>query len=324
VSRSACSPAIGRYDAESQERRGVALMLVLWLIVVISAVAAAATAAARTDAGIVVNVRSRAAARYAAESGAVVAHARLDSLLQGTAREDLPLLFKNLDAELTDLREVELGQARFGIAVEDLSGRLDLNEASERALRNLFAQFTGTREARLAVLSILDWRDADNIGGMRGAEADAYERAGSPFRPTNRGIRRIEELGRMLNVGDSLMQRVAPYVTVHGGRTININAAPETVLASIPGLTKEGAKILVDRRRAGEVFTSVNSLYELLGNRFAESAYFIDQRTTTYPTRLLVVSRGWQAGHALTHEIRAVYDVSGGRPTLRAWQERDL
>jgi general secretion pathway protein K len=309
---------------EAVERRGVALMLVLWLVVVVSAIAAAATAATRTDAGVVVNVRARAAARYAAESGIVLARARLDSLLSATARADMPVLFKNLDDYIADLRDVTLGQARFAIAVEDLTGRLDLNEASEEALRNLFAQFTGRREARLAVRSILDWSDTDNVGGMQAAEADAYERAGSPFRPTNRSIRRVEELGKMLHVGDSLLWRVAPYVTVHGGRTININAAPETVLAAIPGLTREVARTLADRRRAGEVFTSVNSLYELLGSRFAQSGYFIRQRTTTYPTRLLVISRGWQSNHTLTHEIRAVYEVSSGRSTLRAWEERDL
>jgi general secretion pathway protein K len=302
----------------------VALMLVLWLIVVVSAIAAAATAAARTDAGVVVNVRARAAARYAAESGLVLASARLDTLLRATSPEDIPFLFKNLDEHIADLHDVQLGTARFGIAVEDLSARLDLNQASEPMLRNFFAQFTGRREARLAVLSMLDWSDAGDLGILRGAEADAYERSGSPFRPTNRPIRRVEELGRMLHVGDSLLWRVAPYVTVHGGRTININAAPETVLAAIPGLTREGARALADRQRAGEVFTSVNALYELLGDRFAQAGYFIRQRTTTYPTRLLVVSRGWLVGHALTHEIRAVYDVNRSGVILRAWQERDL
>ncbi|MDQ3674133.1 MAG: helix-hairpin-helix domain-containing protein, partial [Gemmatimonadota bacterium] len=113
-------------------------------------------------------------------------------------------------------------------------------------------------------------------------------------------------------------------VTVNGGRTININTAPETVLATIPGLTKEGARTLVDRRRAGEVFTSVNGVYELLGSRFAQSAYFVRQRTSTVPARLLVVSRGWLDGHSLTHEISAVYELRRSGVVLRAWQERDL
>ena len=42
------------------------------------------------------------------------------------------------------------------------------------------------------------------------------------------------------------------------------------------------------------------------------------------PTRLVIVSRGWLAGHPLTHEIQAVYAVNGTRLTFVRWRERDL
>jgi hypothetical protein len=42
------------------------------------------------------------------------------------------------------------------------------------------------------------------------------------------------------------------------------------------------------------------------------------------PSRLLIVGRGWQDGHPLTHGIQAVYLVAGARLVLLAWQERDL
>lgn len=315
---------LGRHALTGASRRGVALMLVLWLIVVVSAIAAAVTASTRVDAGVAANVRARVAGRYAAESGLVLASARLDTLLKEVAREEAPFLLKNLSEHLEDLQEVSIGNAQFTVAVEDLGGRLDLNEASEDMLRRFLAQFVDRRETDLAVLSMLDWRDAGDIGGLHGAEADAYERVGSPFRPTNRPIRRVEELGRMLHVGDSLLNRIAPYVTVQGDRTININTAPETVLVALPGLTKEGARMLVARRRAGEVFTSVNVIYELLGSRLAGAAFYLRQHVTTIPRRLLFVSRGWLTGQSLTHEIQAVYSIDGNRLVLRAWQERDL
>jgi len=53
--------------------RGVALMLVLWLIVVLGAIAVGVGALAREESNVVGNVRTRAAARYAAESGGVLA-----------------------------------------------------------------------------------------------------------------------------------------------------------------------------------------------------------------------------------------------------------
>ncbi len=42
------------------------------------------------------------------------------------------------------------------------------------------------------------------------------------------------------------------------------------------------------------------------------------------PSRIVVVSRGWMAGHPLTHEIEAVYAIVGLELTLIHWRERDL
>ena len=49
-----------------RSERGVALMLVLWLIVVLAAVAAAAVSTVRRQSDVVVNLRTRATARAAA------------------------------------------------------------------------------------------------------------------------------------------------------------------------------------------------------------------------------------------------------------------
>jgi hypothetical protein len=42
------------------------------------------------------------------------------------------------------------------------------------------------------------------------------------------------------------------------------------------------------------------------------------------PSRIIVVSRGWLDGHALTHEIQAVYAIEGSRLALVRWRERTL
>ena len=50
-------------------RRGVALMLVLWLLVLLGAVAAGVAESSRAEVGVVANLKARAAARSGAESG---------------------------------------------------------------------------------------------------------------------------------------------------------------------------------------------------------------------------------------------------------------
>jgi general secretion pathway protein K len=312
-----------RRAAKGRPRRGVALMLVLWLTVVVGAVAAAAATTMRAEMNAVSNLRAQAVGRYAAESGLAVATARIDSLLTAASTpEAWADLFQRLDARL-GLQETAVGQARFAVAVTDVSARLDVNLATHAMLTALLAQFADRRQAERAVAAIEDWKDGDDMTRPNGAEVDAYVSAGSPFVPTNRPIRRLEELSRIAGIGDSLAAAVVPYLTVYGDGRININTAAEPVLASLPGMTPAAARALVSRREAGEVFTSAAPVMEQVGQNYFTTAYFINRYAIPIPSRLLIVSRGWMHGHPLTREIQAVYQVEGNRLRLQAWQERD-
>lgn len=312
-------------------RRGVALMLALWLVVVLGAIAAGTAALVRGEVDTVGNLRARSAARYAAESGVVVARARLEAVL---AAHDDPggraRAFTTLESRFTDLTEAALGPARFGVAVADLNARLDLNYAEPATLRNFLAQFTSDDEATRVAAAIEDWRDEDDVPRPGGAEAAAYERAGSPYVPANAPLDRLETLRRVLGVSDSLADAVAPHITVDGDGRINLNTAPYMVLSALPGIGPSGARELLSRRARGELFSSAAVVGEITrrgagGAGAAEGAGVIDMsRTSTVPSRILVVSRGWQQGHPLTHEIQAVFAIAGTRLTLRAWRERDL
>jgi hypothetical protein len=42
------------------------------------------------------------------------------------------------------------------------------------------------------------------------------------------------------------------------------------------------------------------------------------------PTRIVLIARGWQRGHPLTHEVQAVYAVQGNQLAFVRMRERDL
>jgi len=306
-------------------------MLVLWLVVVLGAVAMGVAASVRGEATVVANLRARSAARYAAESGVEAARARLLSLLVATPSTiDRARAFQDLDNRFGDLAEAAIGPSRFAVAMVDLNGRLDLNHAETATLQNFLLQFATEGEASAAGAAIEDWRDEDGLVRPGGAEAGEYARTGSPFEPSNAPFERLEELRRVQGISDTLAYRIAPFVTVDGDGRVNINTAPREVLAALPGVGPEGARELLARRASGEVFTSAGVIEQLTrrgalaaGDQPAGGA-IAASRTSTVPSRILIVSRGWQPGHPLTHEIQAVYAVAGGRLTLRAWRERDL
>ena len=62
-------------------------------------------------------------------------------------------------------------------------------------------------------------------------------------------------------------------------------------------------------------------------NRRAASPRVLASATGTLvdrPTRVLLLTRGWQRGHPLTREIAAVYAIEGSELRLVRWRERDV
>ncbi|MBA3892950.1 MAG: general secretion pathway protein GspK [Gemmatimonadales bacterium] len=305
--------------------RGVALALALWLIVLLGAVAAAVVGSTRSSSNVLVNARARIIARYAAESGIVAGVALLQrEMASAYSPAQQVAALSEVDRAFADLRSVPLGAARFGVALTNLSGRLDLNQAEPAALVALFSRFTSPAHAGAVVDALQDWRDADDLIRPQGAENDAYRQAGSPYVPRNAPLNRLDEFRRVLGVTDALELAVAPYVTVDGDLLIDVNAAPEEVLAAVPGIGAAGARTMVSRRRGSGPFSSVAEVQSLLGRRGGRSDALPIPRLTVAPSRLLLVSRGWTPGHPLTHEIQAAYAVVGQRLRLQSWRERDL
>jgi len=309
--------------------RGVALMLVLWVVIVLAAIASGVVVAARRQAALVAALRARAAARYAAESGVTAATSALQALFRGArSPEDRARVFGYLDDAARSWGERPLGAARYQVAVADLGARIDLNSANPEVLRGLLQQFVDADRAATLVDALEDWKDEDDAPREQGAEAADYATAESPFRPSNGPLLRLEELTRIRGFDDSLAAALAPYVTVLGDGLVNVNTAPEPVLAAIPELGAPGAEFLVGARRRGEVWGSALATQQALrqagrGRRVRETGLI------TMPERVLVVSRGWLDGTPLTHEVQAVLEISElyrpEGPTLRvvSWTERD-
>ena len=300
----------------SRRRRGVALMLVLWLIVVLGVVATAIAAASHADTTLTENLRARATARYAAESGVALAARQLEQLLRDASSDEARAReFQDVDRHFDHLREVPIGTGRFGIAVVDLNARIDLNRSDPSVVRALFAQFTDPDRSERAAAALADWIDADDLVRTGGAELADYVSMDSPYAPRNAPLDRLDDLAHILHVGDALAAAVAPYVTVASDGLVNLNSAPEAVLAALPGIGVARARDIVVRRTGGETFTSPAALTDL-----GPASVLV----TIAPSRLLIVSRGWLDGHPLTHEIQAFYGVAGTTLYLMSWRERDL
>lgn len=250
--------------SKTTARRGVALILVLWMIVILGGIAAAVTAGSRWTTDVTSNARARTIARYAAESGIVAATTALQVSMDA-AGDDLTkrrATLNDADHALGEHASFEMGDASVRVVMVDVSARLDVNAAPEEALAALLARAGDARHAADAARAIR--RHIDSIPGQANL------------------LQSLDEVAGLAGVGERLISAAAPWLTVDGDGQVNRLTAPPVVLNVARGS-------LIDE-----------------------------------PSRVLLIARGWQRGHPLTHEVQAVYAVQGNQLAFVRWRERDL
>ena len=214
-----------RKSAKLAERRGIALISVLWVLVLLSTLAFGLAADVRTELSLAGNSMSMARARYAAEGGVQLG---VQNLLLPRA-ERWPV-----DGSI---RELGFEDMRLQIASFDESGKIDLNHADPELLARLL-MLAGVDQQRSFTLAdaILDWRDADDLRRLAGAEADDYLAAGLGYGPRNGPFESLEELRLVIGMETSTYESVKPALTVYSGSSgVNVELATRQVAEAVAG-----------------------------------------------------------------------------------------
>jgi general secretion pathway protein K len=106
-------------------------------------------------------------------------------------------------------------------------------------------------EAPKLLDAILDWRDADTLKRLNGAEEPEYRAAGLTYKPANAPFQAIEELQLVLGMRPHIYRRIAPLVTVFSRQPgVNSTVATREVLLAIPGLTAQIVDDYIAQREA--------------------------------------------------------------------------
>jgi general secretion pathway protein K len=222
--------------------RGVALVLVIWVVTLLMVIAGSFLYAMRTDA-------------RAARNAALIA--RGEALAQAAVARAVIELFKPLDSPEVWRREGAVRQwafekAQVSVRLSDESAKIDINAANNELLKGLF-RHAGMAEEDAAKLldAVLDWRDADVLRRPLGAEDAEYAKAGLKGRPANYPFQSTEELQLVLGMTAEVYQRIAPMITVYSRHPgVNPNTAPRSVLLAIPGVTAESVDLFLGDRDA--------------------------------------------------------------------------
>ncbi|MGZ5052952.1 MAG: general secretion pathway protein GspK [Methylobacter sp.] len=206
---------------------GFALVLVLWVLSLLTIMAGSFALTMRREAAAVAGGSSSAKASAVAESGLAVAE----------------LMFLHPDVMQrwrTDgsVYQIDYRGASVRVRPQSEVGKVDINSADQTLLQSLLTYVPVDDDTKTRIVgAILDWRDADDMEHVGGAELKQYRDAGLSYGPRNKPFQSIEELQMVLGVNEPIYRWLENLVTVYSGQpNVDLTLAPREVLLALPGM----------------------------------------------------------------------------------------
>jgi type II secretory pathway component PulK len=219
--------------------RGIALMMVLWVLVFLSILSLNFLRSTRWITGSTHNMKEETLTYYQALSGY---HEALQYI---ASDKDLNVDFLDeegnfwIDDEtvpVTGIRATENGEVE--IRITDENSRININYAQPDRLRKLLER-VGVKEDEILVIidSVLDWKDLDKEHRLSGAEDDYYESLPEPYKAKNGLFDVPEELLLVKGMKPEYLYGegtdstgIYSLITTFGRNTININTVSAEVM----------------------------------------------------------------------------------------------
>jgi len=277
------------------ERRGFVMLTTLWIITIAAIVATSAALVGR-------HAVQEGAARVALERGRWEAHgcerrvaAAIDVALGSTPTlDDAAKLWRILPSAVLGSPLV----AGCDVSLEAAGTRLEVNDASEEMIANLFGALGLEVDAPQLVDALEDWIDPDDDARPMGAERGWYEAAGRIV-PRNGPLADVRETVRIR--GFDAIRGLDSVLATEPGR-ISLATAPVPVLMAVPGITRETAEQIVALQQLGTPLADLRAVLGSVSRTSAEAlaARYVDAArvTTADPDAWVVrvrVARGTPA-----------------------------
>jgi len=246
-----------------KDRRGSALLLVLWLLVALGTVAAAGLAAARSGALATRNRVLLTRAAWARDACVAILQARHAAAVGP----------EGLGTPVRAVARVALGRGAWCDAtLEDPAAKVHLQHTDSATLAHVLGS-------------------AALVGAVR-----AWQRAHGPLPD-------VAALTEVPGMDAATLARVTPLLTTRGAGPLNLNAAVPGVLAALDGLPAELASLVLRQRAAGTPVADLDALLVLASRPAQQqvlqdySAWLA--RVRFAPTELVATVRGGVEGTAL-------------------------
>ena len=299
--------------------RGIALLVVLWVLSLLTVLAFSFSLLTRAGNYGTLAFKEGLEKKYLAEAG--VERGIMEIIYQSVNRNQA-LTLEGREAWRVDgtAYTSETGSGGYAVRIFDESGKISLTgltDSSGIVLKNLLiGQGTSPEDAAAIVDAILDWKDADDLHRLNGAEDDYYQSLPRPYKARNADFETLEELilvkGMTPDIlyGTGKAKGIFPFLTVHRKTgQINLNVAPREILAALPGMDTA----MVDRIvavRASSATGEAGALRGTLGALFPSLAPYAGDTAGASAT-YTVEATGYKEDPARGHSILATVTFDG-------------
>lgn len=222
----------------------------------------------------------------------------------------------------------DAGNGTVSIAIEEESGKLDLNSAtSPTGTPDVFSHDTMLRLLDNLKLSrdlyepLADWADTDETPRPNGAEGNYYRTLKPPYRTRDNKLETFEELALVKGLTPQVLTQLRSCVTVYGSANgvapqININTAPKELLASLHEDMTRGdwvEKILEYRKTK-----VIKNLADVFGADPVGSALAVKVNCKGSIYRIRAEGK---VGESVSIAEAVVTNVEDNKPTVLYWRE---
>ena len=310
--------------------RGVVLIVVLWFFILLFVVALDFSASVREDAMAAQRFGEDVEGYYLALAGFTQG---LYSLVQPAqlAPGVSPQAATPADGTWS---EGQLGKGSYRMRLVDEGGKINLNRVDEDLLHHMFRNL-GIEEQRAAIIvdSILDWRDADDLHRVNGAESEYYQSQPYPYTAKNGSFDTIEDLLWVRGVTAELFYggeqdgvrivALKDLFTVDSQLArVNLRTATAPVIHALLGISlKEAQRFAEERRKIGQ------STFADLIRLVSPSASDLVQRyfVFTPPSVISIEAAGYQEGSKVGRSLKGTVRLVGGTRNVEIlrWLDED-
>lgn len=305
----------------SYRQRAVALPLVLWAVFVVSTIVVVTLRMVDFD----MDLEARSSKRFVARQGALTG---LAFALNPKVMRNDPLLTQTLS-----------DGCKLDVTLVSEDARLNINkllaDRNSTVLRNLFRLWgVDEKETAIAIDSLRDWVDGDNLRSLNGAE-EADLKEGDFSLPENRPFLRLSEMERVR--GMDAVARAKPnwkdYFSVKSSNVLDLQDVSPDLLRVVAALGPDQARAIVDYRNGADrqpntkddkILQSVEDIGRIIPLQQAQ-AEALQSSFGTGSTLRRIISRGTIGG--MSHEIAVIATIGadGGQanqPVYVEWLEK--